>query len=60
MSKFDENMSEIFDTEPIDKKIEQLPIVQEEPNLIETKGVEKILQDDLPAWSRIRSRTCSC
>lgn len=47
MSKFDENMSEIFDTEPIDKKIEQLPIVQEEPNLIETKGVEKILQDDL-------------
>mgnify|MGYP003344601852 CR=1 FL=1 len=47
MSKFDENMSEIFDTDPIDKKIEQLPIVQEEPNLIETKGVEKILQDDL-------------
>ena len=47
MSKFDENMSEIFDTEPINKQIEQLPIVQEEPSLLDTKGVDKILQDDL-------------
>ncbi len=47
MSKFDENMSEIFDTEPINKQIEQLPIVQEEPQLLEPKGVDKILQDDL-------------
>jgi bacterioferritin (cytochrome b1) len=47
MSKFDENMSEIFDTEPINKQIEQLPIVQEEPQLLDTKGVDKILQDDL-------------
>jgi bacterioferritin (cytochrome b1) len=47
MSKFDENMSDIFDTEPINKQIEQLPIVQEEPQLLDTKGVDKILQDDL-------------
>lgn len=47
MSKFDENMSEIFDTDPINKQIEQLPIVQEEPQLLDTKGVDKILQDDL-------------
>jgi tetrahydromethanopterin S-methyltransferase subunit A len=47
MSKFDENMSEIFDTEPINKQIEQLPIVQEEPQLLDPKGVDKILQDDL-------------
>jgi len=47
MSKFDENMSEIFDTNPINKQIEQLPIVQEEPQLIDPKGVDKILQDDL-------------
>lgn len=47
MSKFDENMSEIFDTDPINKQIEQLPIVQEEPQLLDPKGVDKILQDDL-------------
>jgi hypothetical protein len=47
MSKFDENMSDIFDTEPINKQIEQLPIVQEEPQLLDPKGVDKILQDDL-------------
>jgi len=47
MSKFDENMSDIFDTEPINKQIEQLPIVQEEPQLFDPKGVDKILQDDL-------------
>ena len=50
MSKFNENMNEIFDIEPtekVEKQIEDLPIVQEEPNLIEPKGVEKILQDDL-------------
>lgn len=47
MSKFDENMSEIFDTNPINKQIEQLPIVQEEPQLLDPKGVDKILQDDL-------------
>lgn len=47
MSKFDENMSEIFDTEPINKQIEQLPVIQEEPQLLDTKGVDKILQDDL-------------
>jgi hypothetical protein len=47
MSKFDENMSEIFDTDPINKQIEQLPIAQEEPQLLEPKGVEAILQDDL-------------
>ena len=47
MSKFDENMSDIFDTEPINKQIEQLPIIQEEPELIDPKGVDKILQDDL-------------
>ncbi len=47
MSKFDENMSDIFDTNPINKQIEQLPIVQEEPQLLDTKGVDKILQDDL-------------
>ena len=47
MSKFDENMSDIFDTEPINKHIEQLPIIQEEPELIDPKGVDKILQDDL-------------
>jgi hypothetical protein len=43
MSKFDENMSEIFDADTTDKKIEQLPIIQEEPNLIEPKGVEASL-----------------
>ena len=47
MSKFDENMSEIFDTDPINKQIEQLPIVQQEPELLDPKGVDKILQDDL-------------
>ena len=50
MSKFDENMNEIFDLEPtkkVESQIGDLPIIQEEPNLIETKGVEKILQDDL-------------
>lgn len=47
MSKFDENMSEIFDTNPINNQIEQLPIVQQEPELIDPKGVDKILQDDL-------------
>lgn len=47
MSKFDENMSEIFDTEPINKQIEQLPVIQEEPQLLDPKGVDKILQDDL-------------
>jgi bacterioferritin (cytochrome b1) len=47
MSKFDENMSDIFDTDPINKQIDQLPIVQEEPQLLDAKGVDKILQDDL-------------
>jgi len=47
MSKFDENMSDIFDTDPINKQIDQLPIVQEEPQLLDPKGVDKILQDDL-------------
>jgi len=50
MATFDENMSEIFDVDPtkkVEQKIEDLPIVQEEPNLIKPKGVEKILQDDL-------------
>jgi tetrahydromethanopterin S-methyltransferase subunit A len=47
MSKFDENMSEIFDTDPINKQIDQLPIIQEEPQLLDPKGVDKILQDDL-------------
>jgi bacterioferritin (cytochrome b1) len=47
MSKFDENMSDIFDTEPINKQIEQLPVIQEEPQLLDPKGVDKILQDDL-------------
>jgi hypothetical protein len=50
MATFDENMSEIFDVDPtkkVEQKIEDLPIVQEEPNLIDPKGVDKILQDDL-------------